>query len=101
MLQKTTRIRTAEMSKTVGPRMGLARLTCGMTLVEAAANLGLSKSSISRLERGETEAPIGVLVDMAEAYGVSTDYLLFGIERHSSCPAEGRTECKIRFMPRM
>lgn len=80
--------------------MESARQAFHLTLVGAASALGLSKSSLSRLERGEAEATIGILVEMAILYGVSTDYLLFGIERYAKCPTEGRTECVIRFMPR-
>lgn len=37
---------------------------------------GLSKSAISRYERGEQEPTAGVLLMLADYFGVPTDYLL-------------------------
>lgn len=55
-----------------------ARLEAGLTLDQAAAKLGLSQSTMSRIETGETAITAQRLVDMASAYGVSPSQLLDG-----------------------
>lgn len=89
-----------EVLQAIGPRMESARQSNGMTLRQAALVLGMSKSTLSRLECGEAEALVGVLMSMAELYGVSTDYLIYGTQRYSSCPTAGRMKCKILFAPK-
>ncbi|UTS82227.1 helix-turn-helix domain-containing protein [Phaeobacter piscinae] len=55
-----------------------ARLQAGLTLDQAASKLGLSQSSMSRIETGETAITADRLVDLASAYGVSPSQLLEG-----------------------
>jgi len=93
-------MRDIHMFKNIGPRMEAARMSCGMTQRDAAIVLGVSRSVVSRVERAEVDAQVAVLVNMATLYGVSTDYLLFGVERYARCPEHGRPECRILFTPR-
>ncbi|WP_413219526.1 helix-turn-helix domain-containing protein [Tritonibacter mobilis] len=55
-----------------------ARLEAGLTLDQAAAKMGLSQSTMSRIETGETTITADRLVDLASAYGVSPSQLLDG-----------------------
>lgn len=55
-----------------------ARLEAGLTLDQAAEKMGLSQSTMSRIETGETAITAQRLVDMASAYGVSPSQLLDG-----------------------
>ena len=55
-----------------------ARLDAGLTMEKAALRLGLSQSTLSRIESGDTGINSQRLVDLASAYGVSPAKLLDG-----------------------
>ena len=61
----------------LGDRLRAARETRGLTLDQLSSSTGVSKAHLSRLESGERQPSIGILVDLATALGtrVST---LFG-----------------------
>ena len=62
-----------------------ARVDAGLTMDAAAAKLGLSQSTLSRIESGDTGVTSQRLVDLASAYGVSPSKLLDGaVERAMS-----------------
>ena len=48
-----------------------ARIGAGLTMEAAGEKLGLSQSSLSRIEHGDTGVSSQRLVDFASAYGVS------------------------------
>lgn len=54
------------------------RLLNNMTQVELAQKLNYSDKTVSKWERGESTPDITVLVDMAELFGVTLDYLVKG-----------------------
>lgn len=54
------------------------RLLNNMTQVELAKHLNYSDKTISKWERGESTPDINVLVEMADLFGVSLDYLIRG-----------------------
>jgi len=60
----------------IGQRMRGARETRGLTLDQLAATAGLSKAHLSRLESGERQPSIGVLIDLASALGTRISTLL-------------------------
>ncbi|MBO4927127.1 MAG: helix-turn-helix transcriptional regulator [Clostridiales bacterium] len=47
-----------------------------MTQAQVACALGCSQASYSRYELGRIQIPVDLLVQIADMYGVSTDYLL-------------------------
>ncbi len=53
---------------------------------EAADQLGLSMSAYCRYELGKREPTASVLERIADAYGVSTDFLLGRTDRRESPP---------------
>lgn len=55
-----------------------ARLEASLTLDQAADKVGLSQSTMSRIETGETAVTAQRLVEIAAAYGVSPSQLLDG-----------------------
>lgn len=60
-----------------GEKLHGLRLKEGMTLQELAAALGLSAHGyISELEGGKKQPTIGLIVRVAELFGVTTDELL-------------------------
>ena len=55
----------------------LRKINC-MTQEELAEKLGVGKLHVSRMERGVVACSINLLLDIASALNVSTDYLLTG-----------------------
>lgn len=55
-----------------------ARVEAGFTMEDAGRRLGLSQSTLSRIEAGDTGISSQRLVDLASAYGVSPSALLEG-----------------------
>lgn len=53
-----------------------ARKEAGIKLEQAAVHLGISVSTLLSWERGSTQPTATKLADMAQLYGVTTDYLL-------------------------
>lgn len=60
----------------IGQRLHGARETRGLTLDQLATLAGLSKAHLSRLESGERQPSIGMLVDLASALGTRISTLL-------------------------
>lgn len=55
-----------------------ARLNAKLTVTETAKRLGMSQSTLSRIEAGDTGVSSQRLVDLAATYGVSPSALLDG-----------------------
>lgn len=68
----------AEVARTVGERMRLAREAAGMTQLEAARRLGYANSSkLSKIEKGRSsEVPTWAIKRAGWLYNVSINYLL-------------------------
>lgn len=79
----------AEMKKAVGQRMREARKARGLTTAGVAKAAGISQGNYSDMEGGRKSPSIRTLAALAEALGVSTDWILTG-ER-----TEGRNIAKI------
>jgi transcriptional regulator with XRE-family HTH domain len=63
-------------------RLLLARRRCGMSQAALGAKAKLFKTDISKYERGQSLPTLPRLVRLADALGISTDYLL---GRKESC----------------
>ncbi|MGH7121076.1 MAG: helix-turn-helix domain-containing protein [Acetobacteraceae bacterium] len=61
-----------------------ARRRLGLTLAEVAASTGISVTHLSRLERGERQPSIGVLLQLARSYGLPLGQLA-GEEPAAAC----------------
>lgn len=61
-----------------GKRLQATRKALGITQEELADRLSVDRNHITRMERGIRVCSIDLLVEMASALGVSTDYLLLG-----------------------
>lgn len=69
---------------TIGQRIGILREAKGYTSQEKLADaLGVPRTTLNNWEQDERELKAGVIVALAEALGVSTDYLL-GISNNPS-----------------
>lgn len=60
----------------VGPRLRRIREQRGFTLTIAAANAGISKSTMSRLENGQRRPSLELLLPLAQLYRVPIDELV-------------------------
>ncbi|MDH6233791.1 transcriptional regulator with XRE-family HTH domain [Mesorhizobium soli] len=77
----------------IGPRLRDFRKKSGMTLEAAADRVGLSPSFLSRLEKGERQPSVGVLLELARVYRTSIGELVGEIvdrEFHIVKSGEGR-----------
>lgn len=59
-------------------RLRTLRVQQGYTQEAAAERLGVERSHLSRMERGQKGCSLELLVRLAQLYGVSLDYLLLG-----------------------
>lgn len=60
----------------VGPRLRRLRERHGVTLTALAAQTGISKSTLSRLESGQRKASLELLLPLAETYHLPLDELV-------------------------
>jgi transcriptional regulator with XRE-family HTH domain len=60
----------------LGDRLRAAREACGLTLDQLAASVGVSKAHLSRLESGDRQPSVGILVEVAAALGTRVGVLL-------------------------
>ena len=64
------------MKETLGTRIRKARLLYGMSQVELARRVGISKTAMNQIEMGETADPrLSRIRAIADILGVSMDYL--------------------------
>ena len=77
------------MAQLFGPKLRALRLARGMTQAALAEALGLAtQSSISHLEAGRKEPSVSMVVQLADLFGVSLDYLLRDTAPPLDPPAE-------------
>ena len=62
----------------LGPRIAALRRAAGWSQAELAQLLQCSPSAVGMYEQGRREPALALLVSMANAFGVTTDYLLTG-----------------------
>jgi transcriptional regulator with XRE-family HTH domain len=75
----------------VGPRLKRLRTRRSLTLTTVAAQIGISKSTLSRLESGQRKPSLELLLPLAESYQVTLDELV-------GAPDVG--DPRVRFAPR-
>lgn len=62
------------------PNIEAERARLGMSRVKLAEELGVSYATLKNWMRGTTDIPVSKVVEMAQMFNCSTDYLL-GVER--------------------
>ena len=67
----------------------------GLTQVELASRLGVSKSVISSYENGVHLPPYDILVRLSKLFGVSCDYLI-GASESNYISTDGLTETQVQ-----
>lgn len=76
----------------LGERITLLRRGCGWSQSELAGRLHISPSAVGMYEQGRREPSLQGLLEIAAAFGVSTDYLLTG---KPASQAEEQTVAKL------
>jgi transcriptional regulator with XRE-family HTH domain len=69
------------MGETLGDRIRMQRARLRMSQSTLAKKIGISLTSMSAIETGQTDPRASRITKIAEVLGVSTDYLLFGEEK--------------------
>ena len=64
---------TERRAEALGERLRLARLRRRMSLAELAARVGVTRHTLSRLERGDLSASLGVLAQVLAVLGLEED----------------------------
>ena len=68
----------------MGERIAQLRRKHGLSQAKLANALGLSASTIAMYEQGRREPSISIIVALADALGVTIDYLLTGRSRQET-----------------
>lgn len=68
----------------IGEKIRLHRTEMGLTQVQLANKLGIKRASVNAWEMGISCPSVPYLVEMAQLFGVSTDYLL-GLKNDNIC----------------
>jgi transcriptional regulator with XRE-family HTH domain len=72
---------------TPGQRIREARLNKSLSVREAAARIGMGKSSLNELENGDSKLPSAkVLLKMSEVLGVTARWIVHGDDGHLNVP---------------
>lgn len=75
-------------------RIKKLRILNGMSQVDLAARLGISKQSVSNWENDNIQPSIDMLLKLARLFSVSTDYLL-GLETRRYLEVSGLSETQL------
>lgn len=81
--RKTLHESTAEVTHTrliaIGDRLRIARSENKITLTSAGRHVGRTRQAVASWEAGDSEVGVLLLARLAELYGVTADYLIFGL----------------------
>lgn len=64
--------------KESGKRIQELRRDCGMTQTQLAEYVGISSDNLGRIERGQQGVSIDLLIELADFFAVSMDYIALG-----------------------
>ena len=62
----------------LGIRIAILRISKGWSQAELARRIGVSASAVGMYEQGRREPSLGLVVQLSQEFGVTTDYLLMG-----------------------
>ena len=65
-----------ETAPSVGPILRRARTTCGLTLEATAAQAGVTKGYLSKVEHGQAMPSMSVMIRLADVFGISLSDIL-------------------------
>lgn len=92
----------------IGKRLEELRKEAGLTQSYVAAHIEAKQNQISRMESGERNLSIQMLIKFAKLYNVTTDYILCltnirstNEDIRSICECTGLSECTVDSLMRM
>lgn len=65
---------------TVGERLKAKRKSLNLSQEQVSEQIGIKKSSLSRIENGETDPSMSTLIGLSQFFNVSADWILFGTD---------------------
>lgn len=72
----------------IGDNVRLLRENKQLQQAELAAQLGITQSMLSQIERGTKALSLALAVDIAKTLGSNLEQIAFGIDRRASCAAK-------------
>lgn len=81
----------------IADKIKMLRENTGMTQADVARKLSVTRSSVNAWELGISVPSTALLVELAQLFGVSTDYLL-GIDSTSTLDVSGLTDDDVRIL---
>lgn len=75
---------------TLHERITIARKQSGLSQEQLGEKLGVSRQAVSKWENGQSNPDVAYIAEMCRLFGVSSDWLLLGIE---DCAASGPERC--------
>jgi len=85
-------------AETFGERLGRLREDAGLSQSALARRVGVSQSAVSQMESGERSPSYGMLIQLADALGVSIAYLV-GAKVEELSPIEEKHFRRYRALP--
>lgn len=64
----------------IGRRLRIARISARLTQQDVATALAAQRQTVSAWERGEYPPTLLQLYEVAQMYGASSDFILYGVE---------------------
>ena len=68
------------MEHNLSDRIAIARKQAGLTQEQLGEKLGVSRQAVSKWEGGQTTPDLAYVIEMCRLFGVSSDWLLLGVE---------------------
>ena len=84
----------------IGANLRSWRAIAGLTADDLASELGISRDTVSRVERGDGSVAVGTILDMAASSGLVPAYPASFFARSTSSAGRPSSSSAARFMPR-
>ena len=81
----------AELKKGFGPRIKRLRMSMGLNQTALAKRIGVKSAAVTKYESQDNYPGVKGLIQLADLFEVSTDYLLFGEERAATKKSTGNS----------
>lgn len=83
---------------TMAERIQAVRKSKGLSQEELANIIGVSRQAVSKWESGQSVPDLDKVVTMSDCFGVTTDYLLKGLDHHRAAVDDGRKQTLSRIL---
>lgn len=79
---------------TLNERISIARKQSGLSQEQLGEKLGVSRQAVSKWETGQTNPDVAYVAEMCRLFGVSSDWLLLGIEDSAGSAPDRCPSCQ-------